>query len=236
MPYKSVVTPDATDTALSRTIIMRSATFYLVVSTLFAPFAFAHDGYDNNAMEMETTTMDKGNYTLSPASFMYFHFNPPDTLWFRDWVPRSSGAMVGACIGLFLLAVVERFISCMAVVSGQALTNRIIPISQEALVPDTDEGNRVVIPPPPSLRSLMKPKYASPFKLVEEIPHTILHITQLSLHYVLMLAVMTFNLKFVFAITLGQGFGYLLYGRHIITDVYEAVPEAEPLVCHPQEA
>lgn len=41
----------------------------------------------------------------------YLHFTLGDTLWFQGWVPQSAGAMVGACIGLFLLAVIARWIS-----------------------------------------------------------------------------------------------------------------------------
>lgn len=34
-----------------------------------------------------------------------------DTLWFFGWVPTSAGAMVGACIGLVLLAIFDRWLA-----------------------------------------------------------------------------------------------------------------------------
>ena len=43
----------------------------------------------------------------------YLHFTPGDALWFKDWVPKSRGAIVGTCIGLFLLAIVERFLAAL---------------------------------------------------------------------------------------------------------------------------
>ncbi|TDL18276.1 hypothetical protein BD410DRAFT_693465, partial [Rickenella mellea] len=65
---------------------------------------FAHD----NGMDM---SMD-GPMSLAAGHMMaYLHFTPGDMLWFLSWVPQSAGAMVAACIGLFLLAVVERWIS-----------------------------------------------------------------------------------------------------------------------------
>jgi copper transporter 1 len=46
------------------------------------------------------------------------HFRPfADNLWFSAWMPESPGAMVGACMGLFFLALVDR---CVAGVRGMA--------------------------------------------------------------------------------------------------------------------
>ena len=79
----------------------------LILSCL--PCAFA----DSNGMIM---SMD-GSMTLASGSMLpYLHFTPGDNLWFMGWVPQSAGAMAGACIGLFLLALVERWITaCRAV-------------------------------------------------------------------------------------------------------------------------
>lgn len=43
----------------------------------------------------------------------YLHLSLGDILWFEGWVPQSTGAMVGACIGLFLLAIIERWVVTM---------------------------------------------------------------------------------------------------------------------------
>lgn len=34
-------------------------------------------------------------------------------MWFLGWVPQSVGAMVGACIGLFLLSLLERWLAAL---------------------------------------------------------------------------------------------------------------------------
>lgn len=36
-----------------------------------------------------------------------------DNLFFMAWVPLSGGAVAGACIGLFMLAIVERWVAAM---------------------------------------------------------------------------------------------------------------------------
>lgn len=41
----------------------------------------------------------------------YLHFSTGDMLWFLGWVPVTAASMIGACIGLFLLAIVERWIA-----------------------------------------------------------------------------------------------------------------------------
>lgn len=41
----------------------------------------------------------------------YFHWMAnADALYFKAWVPRTPGALVGACFGLFFLAIFERFL------------------------------------------------------------------------------------------------------------------------------
>lgn len=87
---------------------LRAACGLLALPTL----ASAHD----NGMDM---SMD-GGMTLTEGQMLpYLHFTTGDMLWFMGWVPQSSGAMVGACIGLFLLAIVERWIAtCRAVMQA----------------------------------------------------------------------------------------------------------------------
>lgn len=67
----------------------------------------------DNGMDM---SMD-GAMSLAQGQMLpYLHFTTGDMLWFLGWVPKSTGAMVGTCIGLFLLAIVERWIATCRVV------------------------------------------------------------------------------------------------------------------------
>lgn len=44
----------------------------------------------------------------------YFHFERGlDSVWFLEWVPSSVGAVVGTCVGVFLLGILERWISAL---------------------------------------------------------------------------------------------------------------------------
>ncbi|KIR82409.1 hypothetical protein I305_06790 [Cryptococcus gattii E566] len=48
---------------------------------------------------------------MSMSMKMYFHGTiGGDMLWFASWMPSSAGATVGVCIGLFILAIFERYL------------------------------------------------------------------------------------------------------------------------------
>jgi len=40
----------------------------------------------------------------------WLHFTPGDTILFQNWVPIVPGAIFGTCIGLFMLAIVDRWL------------------------------------------------------------------------------------------------------------------------------
>lgn len=57
------------------------------------------------------SSTDGSNSTI--VMVPYLHFTPGDALLFREWVPRNAGPFTGACIGLFLLAMVDRWLAAM---------------------------------------------------------------------------------------------------------------------------
>jgi len=72
------------------------------------PYTLAQDHADGMDMSMDgPMSMAEGHMTP------YLHFQPGDTLWFLGWVPESKGVMVGACIGLFLFSLVERWLAAV---------------------------------------------------------------------------------------------------------------------------
>jgi len=61
--------------------------------------------------------MDMGMQLASGHMIPYLHFQGGDILWFNGWVPQSKGAMAGTCIGLFLLAIFDRWLAAMRAVA-----------------------------------------------------------------------------------------------------------------------
>jgi len=160
----------------------------------------------------------------------YLHFSPlSDTLWFQYWVPSSAGALFGACIGLFLLAIFERWIA-----AGRAIAEQSWHKSAQLAMEDKLEG---VIPSasPAEPKSAAKTQQLDPVRQTEsrllkvifpgmsippfipshDISRGILQFFQTLLMYLFMLAIMTFQLSFLISISIGAGVGEMMFGRYI---------------------
>jgi Ctr copper transporter family len=55
-------------------------------------------------------SMDMPMNLASGRMIPYLHFTPGDVLWFQGWVPGRSTTLFGACVGLFVLALLHRWI------------------------------------------------------------------------------------------------------------------------------
>lgn len=75
----------------------------------------------HNHGDMDT---DGPMQTASGHGTSYFHFVTGDTLWFQGWVPKSKGAMIGACMGLFLLGIGERWVGSVRALGERAWSGR----------------------------------------------------------------------------------------------------------------
>ena len=70
--------------------------------------------------------------TLAMSDMMipWLHFTSGDNLLFEAWHPSSPGAIAGACIGLALLAIFERWISAVRGMLDVKWRKRFVPSSQ----------------------------------------------------------------------------------------------------------
>ncbi|GJE96170.1 CTR copper uptake transporter [Phanerochaete sordida] len=175
--------------------------------------ASAHD----NGMDM---SMDGGMTLMEGQMLPYLHFTTGDMLWFMGWVPQSSGAMVGACIGLFLLAIVERWIAtCRAVmqahwakraaiVRSDRMNARGLPVGSE------DDLKR---PKPATMAATIRDAAmfhtTPPFILSHDLVRGIAFAGHSALQFAFMLVVMTFQVGFILSIVVGMGVGETLFGR-----------------------
>jgi len=145
----------------------------------------------------------------------YLHFTPGDILWFAGWVPQSASSMVGTCIGMFLLGLVDRWVAvCASVISSHWDKQAQILQSSSHLVTRASHT-------PPVLKGLLSPKRAAnpsirvlpPFILSHEFPRGIIQVGQSALKFALMLAVMSFNVGIIISVVFGLGVGEMLFGR-----------------------
>ncbi|KAM6491231.1 Ctr copper transporter [Amanita muscaria] len=166
------------------------------------------------------------------AMTAYLHFTPlSDTLWFQYWVPTSPAAVLGACIGLFLLSIFERWVAaCRAVAEKswsqsaqlEMLANRLrqqlpLPEKSEPHNRDSKSSESSTTTPRPNVFRNMFSRYntTTPFIPSHNISRGILHAIQTALSYLFMLASMTFQAAFIISMCLGAGVGEMMFGRYI---------------------
>ncbi|KAJ7164393.1 CTR copper uptake transporter [Mycena filopes] len=155
-----------------------------------------------NGMDM---TMDDGMTLANGTMMTVLHFTPlVDTLWFAGWVPQSGGAMAGACIGLFLLAVIDRWVAAVrAMMTAHWRDAGSRTARKDAAAANDDKQTK-----------RRRPLRAPPFVPAHDIARGALHTLQATLGFAFMLAVMTFQAGFIISIALGLGFGEMLFGRY----------------------
>ncbi|KAI0640858.1 CTR copper uptake transporter [Trametes meyenii] len=184
-----------------------SATLPLLAALTFSllPSVHAH----SNGMDM---SMD-GSMDLAAGQMLtYLHFTPGDIVLFYGWVPSSKGAMVGACIGLFLFALIERWIgACRSVMEAHWRTRAQIVQADRINLP-TGSGKKTAFPSG-RIRDTLTLRNAPPFIPAHDIARGVLHAAQVAIQFAFMLIVMSFQVGFIMSIIIGLSVGETLFGR-----------------------
>ncbi|BGP02240.1 Copper transporter [Rhodotorula toruloides ATCC 204091] len=193
---------------------------------------------------MEMDGMDMGMSNSTSATMMSTFFTTSlgsANVWFSGWTPTTAGETFGACLGLFFLAVLSRFLSavkaCAEVAwlhsyqqqgrarrrNGPIALPDSTPSPPDTLDPSAAASNlqketsRSSPAPsyPSSSTSSREPLFSPPFSLAIDLPRSLLFGLQAFIAYLLMLAVMTYNAYFFIAILLGLVAGEMAFGRYI---------------------
>ncbi|KAF8147882.1 CTR copper uptake transporter [Crassisporium funariophilum] len=179
----------------------------------------AHTDVDNG-MDM---SMDGAMNLASGQMLPYLHFTPGDSLWFLGWVPKSNGAMGGACVGLFMLALVDRWLAAIRA-TAESFWGRSARIAYTNHLNAALAGSKSDDPSELSLKSSIRRstitstltlRTVPPFILHHDIPRGVLYAGQAALGFSFMLAVMTYQAAFILSIVIGLGVGETLFGRYI---------------------
>lgn len=73
------------------------------------------------------------NTTATSMMVPYLHFTGGDYLFFDVWQPKSPGALAGACIGLIVLALFERWLAATRVMFASYWQHRFIYLVHSSL-------------------------------------------------------------------------------------------------------
>ncbi|QRV77973.1 copper transport protein CTR2 [Ceratobasidium sp. AG-Ba] len=198
-------------------ISQRQLTFALLA---LSSVVLAHGGAPETPSPDTSLSATTGAQTNMPSMMMmtpYFHWmGDADALYFKAWVPRSVGALIGACIGLFFLAVFERFLASAKGLMEAWWRRRQAAIYARTLVtPDNASTHShsksiesasayLVNTPPPMIPA---------FEPVQDLARGGMQAVQSLIGFFLMLSVMTYNGAFLISVVLGLGVGEVVFAR-----------------------
>lgn len=154
--------------------------------------------HSSNGMD---PSMDMPMNLASGRMVPYLHFTPGDILWLEGWVPGRSSTLFGACVGLFVLALLHRWVIALraALEFSIAMTKCVFPSYWMVRANDSfffsrshqsSSGREQK-----SLLDRMMFRGAAPFVLQHALSRGILHMIQVSIGFLFMLAVMYASLS-----------------------------------------
>ncbi|KAF7324515.1 CTR copper uptake transporter [Mycena kentingensis (nom. inval.)] len=167
----------------------------LAVLAFSASLATAYEPRAMNGMDM---SMDDGMSMANGTMLPMLHFSLGDTLFFQGWVPQTRAALFGACVGLFLLALVDRWLAAVRSMAEASWRRSRVAAAD---CDDKNKKRRVQLQAPP-------------FVLAHDLTRGALHALQSAIGFVFMLAVMTFQAAYIITIIGGLGVGEALFGRY----------------------
>ncbi|EAU87464.1 copper transporter [Coprinopsis cinerea okayama7 len=180
----------------------------ITITFLVSSVRAQHEGHD---MDWGMPDHSMGDHSMTP----YLHFSVGDHVWFKEWVPKTKGAMFGACLGLFLLAIVERWLAATRAVANlwwRMRTAELLDYIHDQHATVEEKGKSPESTPPTSIRKF-RTRFSAPFITLNEVSRGVLYAAQSLLMFAFMLVVMTYQGSFLISIVLGLGVGETLFGR-----------------------
>ncbi|XP_062504713.1 protein SLC31A2-like [Corticium candelabrum] len=171
----------------------------------------AHNKSDTHQHSIHGDTTLHRSHNTGHSMMMYFHLVGDTPLLFEGWNLDSAGVIAGATIGLAVIAALYEALKMLREVL-MAMTLR--RVEQDAL-----EGHKN----PPRNEQQAQENAASDRKQFIRLPlgdhmlQTVLHMVQVLISYLLMLAVMTYNVWLLLGVVMGGGIGYFVVARYIFT-------------------
>ncbi|KAK9490195.1 Ctr copper transporter family-domain-containing protein [Lipomyces doorenjongii] len=180
-------------------------------TTMTTPMAMSST---NTAMAMSTST--DGSMSMSSMSF---HTSIFDFLFSKGWTPSSRGQYAGTCIFLIVLAVIyrmthvlkhrtERYFNARARQFARNIATAHLQMDQNAGSFEKSAGEVTIGPERP-----LQFRNVRPWRVSMDIPLSLIQLVLSGVSYLLMLAVMTFNVGYFLSVLGGIFLGELLFGR-----------------------
>lgn len=136
-----------------------------------------------------------GHQSHGSGHSMYFHLSSNTLLFFEGWSLNSASTIAGATIALLVIAALYEGL--------KFLRERIMRQTLEDVAERELEGHKTTC-----CKAEGSQKEYIRLPLLSHVLQTILHMIQIFVSYLLMLAVMTYNVWLFLGVLVGSGIGY----------------------------
>ena len=195
----------------------------------FALFAPAHLAlymatHQHEGMGHEGHSQHASNQ-MDMAMPMFFQASFHTVLWFKSLETHSFWSYVAAILGLVVFGVAHESVALLR----KQIALRQKPSRMEALLPQPDHFRCVESRPVRPLRTSFSPRAygcSSHDNLWQRAVNSSLYAVHLSTGYLLMLAVMSFNVGFFVAVVVGMGLGHFLFHPSMSTPAFDTCHES----------
>ncbi|KAF9738230.1 hypothetical protein PMIN06_001768 [Paraphaeosphaeria minitans] len=185
----------------------------------------AHEGHDMSSMDMVMDGASSGS-SMSMGMSMYFFTSTTTPLYSEAWTPASAGAYAGTCIFLIILAILLRalftaktFLEYSALQSAMKRRYVVTADQQTATDKAFNEANSMTgILTTNGLQENVRiveapARHVQPFRFSVDLPRAAIMTLAAGVGYLLMLAVMTYNVGYFLSVLAGAFIGELALGR-----------------------
>lgn len=160
-------------------------------------------------------SMDMGNdtdRTCAGHMLMFFHTGKCEYVLFETLRTKDVGGLVGACIAVFVLAMLYEGLK---VVREMLLQKSMLQNSKYAVSSNGTSSQDTMV--------ISHKNIGIHMMSCSHFIQTVLHMIQVFISYCLMLVFMTYNVWLCLSVILGAGIGYFLFGwrKAIVVDINE---------------
>ncbi|KAK6981139.1 Ctr copper transporter [Favolaschia claudopus] len=173
-----------------------------------------------SGMDMNSTTPSSDHDMSMMMMKSYLHFTSGDVVLFDTIAPSTPGTVFATCLVFFLVSVGDRYLRAVTRGVERRFAERLYRLAGGSEGERSANDSETHLPGPSSRPTTSKPNNgvlmptsSNRFVPSHEFSRGALAGLQSTIHYTLMLVVMTFNVSYIISVVLGVVVGEIAFGR-----------------------